>query len=97
MAGWALRNDRRIKALIVANYGRPLEHSYFIGCSNGGREALIEAERYPADFDGIVAIAPWVNPLEWAAAAVHNLQAQYPTDNLGAPAVTPAVLRFSQA
>jgi hypothetical protein len=107
MAGWALRNDRRIadyghravhrtaevtKALIGAYYGRPPEHSYFIGCSNGGREALMEAQRYPADFDGIVAIAPWVNPLAWAAAAVRNLQAQYPTGDFGAPAVTPAVL-----
>jgi len=79
LAGWALRNDRRIaayghravhrtaevtKALIVAYYGRPPEHSYFIGCSNGGREALMEAQRYPADFDGIVGIAPWVSPLE---------------------------------
>jgi pimeloyl-ACP methyl ester carboxylesterase len=72
-----LRNDRRIadyahravhrsaevtKTLIVAYYGRPPEHSYFIGCSNGGHEALMEAQRYPADFDGIVAVAPWVNP-----------------------------------
>lgn len=112
MAGWALRNDRRIvdygyravhrtaevtKALIVAYYGRPPEYSYFIGCSNGGREALMEAQRYPADFDGIVAIAPWVNPLEWAGAAVRNLQAQYPTGDLGAPAVTPAVLRLVAA
>jgi pimeloyl-ACP methyl ester carboxylesterase len=112
MAGWALRNDRRVadyghravhraaevtKALIVAYYGRPPEHSYFIGCSNGGREALMEAQRYPADFDGIVAIAPWVSPLEWAAAVVRNLQAQYPTGNLGAPAVTPAVLRLLAA
>jgi tannase/feruloyl esterase len=112
MAGWALRNDRRIadyghravhrtaevtKALIVAYYGRPPEHSYFIGCSNGGREALMEAQRYPGDFDGIVAIAPWINPLEFAAAAVRNLQAQYPTGNFGAPVVTPAVLRLLAA
>jgi alpha-beta hydrolase superfamily lysophospholipase len=78
------------KALIVAYYGRPPEHSYFIGCSNGGREALMEAQRYPADFDGIVAIAPWLNPLEFAAAVVRNLQAQYPTGSLDAPVVTPA-------
>ena len=112
MAGWALRNDPRIadwghravhrtaevtKALIAAHYGRPPERSYFIGCSNGGREALIEAQRHPADFDGIVAIAPWVDPLEWAAAAVRNLKAQYPTGDLGAPAVTPAVLRLLAA
>ena len=47
------------KALIVAYDGRAPEHSCFIGCSNGWREALMEAQRYPADFDGIVAIAPW--------------------------------------
>jgi feruloyl esterase len=111
-AEWALRNDRRIadyghravhrtaevtKALIVAYYGRPPAHSYFIGCSNGGREALMEAQRYPADFDGIVAIAPAFNFLELAAAFVRNLQAQYPTGNLDAPVVTPAVLKLLAA
>ena len=111
-AGWALHNDRRIadyghravhrtaevtKALIVAYYGRPPEHSYFIGCSNGGREALMEAQRYPADFDGIVAIAPAFNFLEIAAAFVRNLEAQYPTGDFGAPVVTPAVLRLLAA
>jgi len=44
-----------------------------------------------------VAIAPWVNPLEWAAAVVRNLQAQHPTGNLGTPAVTPAVVRLLAA
>jgi feruloyl esterase len=111
-AEWALRNDRRIadyghravhrsaevtKALIAAYYGRAPERSYFIGCSNGGREALMEAQRYPADFDGIVAIAPAFNFLEVVAAFVHNLQAQYPTGNLNAPVVTPAVLRLLDA
>lgn len=111
-AEWALRNDRRIadyghravhrtaevtKALIAAYYGRPPEYSYFVGCSNGGREALMEAQRYPADFDGIVAMAPAFNFLEISTAFVRNLQAQYPTGNFDAPVVTPAVLRLLAA
>jgi feruloyl esterase len=46
------------KALIAAYYGVAPRHSYFAGCSDGGREALMEAQRYPADFDGIVAGGP---------------------------------------
>jgi feruloyl esterase len=43
------------KALIVAQKGSPAKRSYFVGCSAGGREALMEAQRFPNDFDGIVA------------------------------------------
>ena len=46
------------KALIKIFYGQPQKYSYFVGCSDGGREALAEAERYPNDFDGISAGAP---------------------------------------
>ena len=46
------------KALIQAFYGRPQKYAYFSGCSDGGREALIEAQRFPQDFDGIAAGAP---------------------------------------
>jgi feruloyl esterase len=46
------------KALIKAYYGQLPRYSYFLGCSEGGREALIEAERYPTDFDGVSAGAP---------------------------------------
>jgi feruloyl esterase len=46
------------KAAIEAFYGRPAARAYFVGCSDGGREALMEAQRYPEDFDGIIAGAP---------------------------------------
>jgi feruloyl esterase len=46
------------KALITDYYGRRPAYSYFDGCSDGGREALIEAQRYPHDFNGILAGAP---------------------------------------
>jgi feruloyl esterase len=46
------------KALVIAQKGGPAKRSYFVGCSAGGREALMEAQRFPNDFDGIVAGAP---------------------------------------
>lgn len=49
------------KALIKAFYGQAQRYAYFSGCSDGGREALIEAQRYPQDFDGIAAGAPALN------------------------------------
>ena len=39
-------------------YGKPVSRSYWNSCSNGGRQGLIEAQRFPDDFDGIVANAP---------------------------------------
>jgi feruloyl esterase len=46
------------KALIAVEKGGRIARSYFVGCSDGGREALMEAQRWPTDFDGIVAGAP---------------------------------------
>lgn len=49
------------QALIRRYYGQPARFSYFSGCSDGGREGLMEAQRFPADFDGVAAGAPAMN------------------------------------
>ncbi|HVW72698.1 MAG TPA: tannase/feruloyl esterase family alpha/beta hydrolase [Rhizomicrobium sp.] len=84
-ASWALHHPEKVidfgyraikettdaaKAIITANKGVAPSYSYFQGCSDGGREALMEAQRYPGDFDGIVAGDPanhWTHLLAGAA------------------------------
>jgi hypothetical protein len=67
------------KALTERFYGRPVERSYFMGCSGGGRQAMVEAQRFPWDFDGIIAIDPALNwtgtylARAWTASAVTEL------------------------
>ncbi len=46
------------KKLIQSYYGKPAQHSYWNSCHNGGNQGLAEAQRYPKDFDGIVAGDP---------------------------------------
>jgi feruloyl esterase len=55
------------KRVTAKYYENAAKRSYFFGCSEGGREALIEAQRFPADFDGIVSGAPagyWTDLME---------------------------------
>jgi feruloyl esterase len=63
------------KAIIRAYAGAAPKFSYFQGCSDGGREALMEAQRYPQDFDGIVAGDPANNWIHLLAGAAWNMQA----------------------
>ena len=59
---WGLRAHYSVataaKALAAAYFGEPVSYSYFEGCSNGGRQAMMMAQNYPELFDGIVAGAP---------------------------------------
>jgi feruloyl esterase len=58
--GWRAVHLSAVAARTLAThfYGRAPHHRYFNGCSTGGHQALMEAQRFPRDFDGIVAGAP---------------------------------------
>ena len=61
------------KALTSAAYARPLQQAYFSGCSNGGRQALMEVQRYPEDFTGIIAGDPAMGtPMQVGRALVYQ-------------------------
>ena len=66
---------RVAKEAVHAFYGKAPQRSYFAGCSDGGREALMEAQRYPEDYDGILAGAPANNWTPLLATAVYDTQA----------------------
>lgn len=97
-AAWALSHPEKIadfgyrgvhemtlkaKAIVLAFYGENPKHSYFGSCSDGGREALMEAQRFPQDYDGILAGAPanfWTRLLmagAWEAQALLEDPASY--------------------
>jgi feruloyl esterase len=73
----------KAKAIIAAFYGNAPKLSYWNGCSAGGKQALKEAQKFPADFDGIIAGAPgnnWTGRATysmWVAQAVHKDEAAY--------------------
>ena len=94
-ASWALGHPekvvdygyRSIKAtsdaanlLIGRYYDRPAQRRYYIGCSNGGRQALMAAQRYPDDWDGILSGSPavqWTRQLATFAAFQQRLRSRH--------------------
>ena len=77
------------KAITRIYYDSKPDYSYFIGCSRGGGQALMEAQRYPDDFDGIVSAAPALNWSGFTAAALHSTQHLYPDPtNLNDPVLS---------
>jgi pimeloyl-ACP methyl ester carboxylesterase len=112
-ARWALDNRERqinygylaihrtaeiAKAVVKAYYGAGPRYAYFFGCSNGGRQGLMEAQRFPDDFDGIVSCAPALDFTNIAASFVRNSQAVYPDPKaLRASAISPDNLRLLES
>ncbi len=91
---WGLRAHYYVataaKALSSAFYDKPVAHSYFEGCSNGGRQAMMMAQNYPELFDGIVAGAPsmwYPDLLMWLLWTGKTLT---PSAPFGPPAITDA-------
>ncbi len=112
-AGWALNDlERQLnfgyiavhrvaevsKAILRSYYGSNETRSYFSGCSNGGRQALMEAQRYPDDFDGIVSGAPAYDFTGIGAQFIKDIQAAFPDPrNLSTPIFTNETLKSVEA
>jgi feruloyl esterase len=76
----------RSKDIIRAFYGSAAKHSYFSSCSNGGRQALMEIQRFPEDYDGVLVGAPANNWTHHFAGFVWNEQALFNTPGSYLPA-----------
>lgn len=87
------RTTREAKSLIDRYYGRKPDFSYFMGCSTGGREAMLAAQRLPLEFDGVVAGNPSFNLTRVAMNQIWSLQTVTriaPRDATGAPQLSEA-------
>ncbi len=81
------------RAIAERHYGRPIEHSYIAGCSNGGRQAMMAAQRFPQLFDGALAGNPGFRLTRAAAAEGFNTRefnAIAPPDDQGRPITSQA-------
>ena len=116
-ASWALNHPEKIKdfgyraihetavagkTLTATFYGTAAKRAYFNSCSNGGRQALMEAQRFPEDYDGIIAGAPanyWTRLLSMAIvnsqATLADAASYFPASKL--PAISSAALAACDA
>lgn len=79
------------KNLMKAYYGKKPKYSYIMSLSNGGRQGLVSVNRYPSDFDGVIAGAPAWNLVDILAKLISDQQAQYPAYPPLTPVISPAV------
>jgi feruloyl esterase len=89
----------KAKAAVRAFYGEAPRASFFQGCSNGGRQALMEAQRFPEDYQGILAGAPAYSATHVLTAALYNMPSS-PAGYIPAtkiPAISAAVLAACDA
>src|SRR5262249_3792059 len=111
-ASWALNNlERKVtfgylaihrtaataEASIRGYYRWSATKNYFAGCSRGGGQAFMEAQRFPDDFDGIVAGAPAFNWTAIAAQMVRNMQAVFPDPAALTPMFTTDELKMVES
>jgi hypothetical protein len=110
-AEWALKQPAKIrnfgylaihemtekaKLIVAAYYGNAPERSYFDACSDGGREALMEAQRFPTDYNGILAGAPannWTNLISSGVVVGQALKGDAWISPAKLPAISEAVLK----
>jgi feruloyl esterase len=91
--GWRAVHEMTLvsKAIIAAHYDSGPRFSYWNGCSAGGRQAMKEAQRFPADFDGIIAGAPG---LDWTGRAIQAVRVMKALDQSEAARLSPAQLQL---
>jgi hypothetical protein len=69
-----------VKQVVEAFYGRQAEYSYWSGCSTGGRQGMVQAQRFPENYDGILSVAPAMN---WASFVVAEIWPQVVMNEMG--------------